>query len=161
MPWSSERWISKAGQRWVWTPFSPCMAQCEDVKTSRLSIGCKVVLIMRFHHHFYRADRNSGRVKCCLCLSRAGAGTGNRIGKHRGKEPRSGLNVDSEHVTLPESYFLISKVRNFWYCKTCTSGTPGLHQPQSQSNMMSAIWGNYFPCQWLFWEGAYNTFLAN
>lgn len=90
------------------------MAQCEDVKTSRLSIGCKVVLIMRFHHHFYRAEIETvvgSNVACVL----AGLGPEQETGLANtgGKEPRSGLNVDSEHVTLPESYFLISKVRNF------------------------------------------------
>lgn len=51
------------------------MAQCEDVKTSRLSIGCKVVLIMRFHHHIEQKIKETVVRGRMLCLSRAGAGT--------------------------------------------------------------------------------------
>lgn len=86
------------------------MVWCEDVKTSRLSIGCKV--IMRFHP--YRAETETVVVSKAACaLVGLGLGQETESANTGGKEPRSGLNVNSEHLTLPESYFLISKVRNF------------------------------------------------
>ena len=88
------------------------MVRCEDVKTSRLSIGCKV--IMRFRHHSYRAETETVVVSKAACaLAGLGLGQETESANTGGKEPRSGLNVDSEPLTLPESYLLISKVRNF------------------------------------------------
>lgn len=69
---------------------------------------------MKFHHHSYRAETETVVVSKAACaLAGLGLGQETESANTGGKEPRSGLNVDSEHLTLPESYFLISKVRNF------------------------------------------------
>lgn len=122
-------------------------------KTSRLSIGCKVVPITRFHLHSYRIEKETVIVSKIACTS-AGAGVGGGKGDANtgGKEPRDGTcrtppKADSERPDFAQELFpalqgkrfliLFSRGATLYFREAWTH-----YQPQSESNLISAICGN-------------------